>query len=118
MADLSIQQDILQKVEQHDITAGAVNETTAFGTDFRLCTILVHRVGTGGNQNFEVFFNSGTNSVNDTILLSESIGNNGELFYAPDYDVYFKSGDEITYTFPTVGPASSTLNVTVTAVQA
>lgn len=117
MADVTIAQQIFQDVQQHDISAGAVNHTSAFGTDFRLASILINRVGGGGNDDFVATFNSGTNSANDVVFLSETLSNDEDFHYQPDNDFYFKDGDEITYTFPTVGGASRTLNVTITAVQ-
>jgi hypothetical protein len=117
MGDLTISSDILKDSFTHDATAAALNHTTSFGTDFRLSFVAVNRVGTGGANDFEIYFDSTDGATFDVLLSATSLGNNDELIFIPPYDMYFKSGDEVRLEFPNLGGSSRDLNITIQAVQ-
>jgi len=106
-----------QDVQQIDISAGTGNNTTAFAADFLLSAIFVNRIGSGGNADFDIFFNSGTTGANNTLIHREALGNDEDYVYQPPSPLYFKSGDEVRYAFPNLGGAGRTLNVTVTVLK-
>jgi hypothetical protein len=117
MADLSISSDIFKDAFTVDLTAGAVNHTTAFGTDFRLGAIYVNRVGAGGNQNFMIYRDASEGVLYDTLLDSQSISNDSEFVYIPPYDLYFKSGDEVRVEFPSLGGSGRDIYISIIGVQ-
>lgn len=81
MADVTIAEQILQDAFQQDLSAAALNHVTTFGTDFRLAAIFVNRTGGGGNDSFDIYFDSGQGATYDVLLESITIANDSEMFH-------------------------------------
>jgi len=118
VSDLTIAENIFKDSFSHDINASALNHSTSFNTDFRVSFLAINRNGTGGAITITAAFDSADGSDFDVPVEVGSLIPNSTLILTPQYDIYFKKGDEININSDGVTSGSaSTVFVTIHAVQ-
>lgn len=115
MADLDADVRILRSATSHDVSVAALNFTTAFNTDFRLHSIGINRVGSGGNQNLTIHFDSRSGATFDIPIFVQSLSNDQKILVQFNPPLLCQKGDEINVAFPLVGGTERFLRLDIIA---
>ena len=118
MADLNIAARVFRDDVSQSLSAADLDYTTSFNSDWELHWVSVQRVGTGGNDDFDVTLDSAAGSNFDIIIAEETLANNQDAFITFDPPLLLQAGDEINVFFPSQGGSGRNMYVTILGKQA
>ena len=119
MSDITIEKHLFRATTTQVLSAGPLNFTTSFSTDFRLMVIfLAFSAALETAQTLKVIFDSKNGSGYDVKLLNSALSTGiTDTFYQPAQDLILEDGDEIKVTLTNTGTPSITAHLTILAIQ-
>jgi|GEM_PF-1973889 len=104
---------VSRKESSQNLSSAAMNYTTNFSDKVRVRAIFVH-ASVAITETVKIYLDSLTNATYDTLLVSQGLTSQQDLFYLPEGGIILEDGDELNITV-TNANATGTVYVTVMA---